>query len=364
MPFEFDNRFIEEALRLAQRGKGITQPNPTVGAVLVKNGKIISSGYHKGAGKAHAEVVALRKAKESIKGATLFVTLEPCCHTGRTGPCTEVIINSGIKRVVACTKDPNPLVNGKGFRILKKAGIEVVSNIMTKEARALNEAHFFYYQHKRPMVTLKLAQSLDGRIASTNGDSKYLSCRESLRFVHQLRSENDAVMIGSNTLAQDNPSLNVRYVKGIDPYRIVVGTKPNLNSNLNLLKNNNDHKTIIASTQKSVKNKLIDKFQLTNWIIKENSDRSLNLNDLLKQTDNFGFKSILLEGGSQLATFFLKKKLVDKIILFITPQIIGEGIPAIGELKIKTIAGSLKFKNYEYKKIGTDLMFVGYPDWK
>lgn len=364
MPLEFDNRFIEEALRLAKKGQGKTQPNPTVGAVLVKNGKIISSGYHKGAGKAHAEIVAIKKSRESVKGATLFVTLEPCCHTGRTGPCTEAIIKSGIKQVVACTKDPNPLVNGKGFAILKKAGVKVVSNIMADQARSLNEAHFFYYKNKRPMVTLKLAQSLDGRIATKTGDSKYLSSRESLRYVHQLRGENDAIMIGSRTLENDNPSLNVRYVKGVDPYRIVIGTKPNLKNNLTLLKNNHDHKTIIASTQQTAQNKLVKKYEITKWIIKANKDKSLSLNDLLKQADKFGIKSILVEGGAELATSFLKRKLVDKMILFITPQIIGDGVEAINDLNIKSITRSLKFKKYEFKEIGSDMMFIGYPDWK
>lgn len=363
MTVEFDSRIIEEALKLARRGKGKTQPNPTVGAVITKKGKIISSGYHHGAGKAHAEVVAIKKSIQSVKGATLYVTLEPCCHTGRTGPCTEVIIASGIKRVVACTKDPNPIVNGRGFKILKKAGIEVVSNIMANEAKALNEAHFFYYKNKRPMVTLKLAQSLDGRIATSTGDSKYLSCQESLRYVHQLRSENDAVVIGAGTLAKDDPQLNVRYVQGVNPYRIIISRKPILKKSLNIIKNN-DGKTIIVTTKKTPKSLFVIHNNLTGWELSSNPDKTLNLVELLKQSDHFGLKSLLVEGGAELATSFLKQKIVDKIVLFITPQLIGRGIDAIGDLDIKTIDKSLKFKRYEYQQIGSDMMFIGYPDWK
>ncbi len=215
---------MKMALALAWKGQGKTSPNPMVGAVVVKSGEVVGRGYHHKAGQAHAEVLALRNAAERARGATLYVNLEPCCHFGRTRPCTDAIIEAGIKRVVYSIKDPNPVVNGCGARKLRAAGMEVTSGVGEKEATHLNEIYLKFISTGCPFVILKTAQSLDGRIATITGDSKWISGPEALKFAHRLRAECDAVAIGAGTVKADNPQLTVRLVKGRNPYRIIIVT--------------------------------------------------------------------------------------------------------------------------------------------
>jgi len=365
MARQADIEYMKQALQLAEKGKYKTAPNPMVGAVVVKNNRIIGQGYHSKVGGDHAEIVAFKNSKSSVHGATLYVTLEPCCHTGRTGPCTDAILKSRIKRVVIASRDTDPRVKGQGIKILKSAGIEVEVGILRKDAVRLNEAYFHYNTTQRPFVVLKEAQSIDGRIATLNGDSKWISSPESLKMVHGLRAESDAVLVGMGTVQSDNPSLTVRHVKGNDPYRIILTQSMKFPKNCNLLKKNKDYKTIVASSPD-----LIEKYSKKNkstkliyWSIKKSRKGSLDLNDLLNKAAEFGIRQILIEGGSEVATSFLKAKLVDKYIAVLAPKIIGSGINGINDLNIKRVSDSITFKESKFVNSRKDCFFIGYPDW-
>ena len=359
-----DEKYIEMALELAKKARGKTAPNPMVGAVVVKNNRIVGQGYHRKAGTAHAERIALNQARNLSKDSILYVTLEPCCHVGRTDPCTAAIINSGVKRVVYSIKDPNPMVNGCGIRCLKKAGIEVTGGVMAKEAKQLNEVYLKFITTGRPFVVLKMAQSIDGRIATSTGHSQWISGQDSLKFAHRLRAEYDAVVVGSGTVKADNPSLTVRLVKGNNPYRIIISRNLKFAGNISLFKNNDDCKTIIATSAKSA-----DKLKIKNliiWKIEKNKENKngLSLTDFLDKAGQFGISSILVEGGSMLATSFIREHLVDKFHFIMAPMIIGRGLETINDLGIKHLDKAFKFKEYEIDKIGKDILFTGYPEDK
>ncbi len=356
-----DLLFLRLTLFLAEKGRGKTSPNPLVGAIIVKHGQIVSRGYHKKAGSDHGEIKALKAAREYASGATLYVNLEPCCHQGRTGPCTVEIIKAGIKRVVISTTDPNPLVAGRGARQLKKAGISVDLGLLKSEAQKLNEVYFKFVRTGRPFVTLKTAQTLDGRIATATGNSKWITGVKARKLAHQLRAESDAVVVGGGTVRNDNPQLTVRSVPGDNPYRIIISRRANLSGSLKLFKNNDDAKTILATTEKS-SGKIRAK-NLIVWTIRENKD-GLSLADLLDKAGQFGITSLLVEGGGTLATSFIKAGLIDKHYLGIAPKIIGEGISAVGDLNIRTISRAVMFKDFEYdcKTYAPDVLFIGYPE--
>ncbi len=361
-----EKQYMQKVLELAARAKGKTSPNPLVGALLVKRGKVIAEGYHKHYGGNHAEVNAIRKARKEVKGATLFLNLEPCCHTGQTGPCTEAIIKAGIKRVVFAVKDPNPKVGGRGAKILRRAGIKVESGLLRTEAIKLNESYFGFHANGRPFVTLKLAQTLDGQIATKNGSSQWISSKESRKIVHRLRAENDAVIVGGGTLRQDDPSLTVRHVKGDDPFRIIVTRSVEINKKSNIIANNDDGRTIIATTSRTV-DKLAGKFKksnLTFWELKTNRQRKIDLNDLLEKASAFGLRSILVEGGQEIATSFLKAGLVDKVVIMTAPRILGKGISSIGDLNSLSIDDSISFDDVTLEPCGDDMIFTGYPKRK
>jgi diaminohydroxyphosphoribosylaminopyrimidine deaminase/5-amino-6-(5-phosphoribosylamino)uracil reductase len=358
-----DIEYMQRALDLAGRARGETAPNPMVGAVIVRGSRVVGEGYHRRAGKAHAEIEALRRAGQNAKGADLYVTLEPCCHWGRTGPCTDAIIEAGIKRVIVATSDPNPKVKGKGIRALRSAGIEVVNGVLRDQARRLNEVYLNWARNQRPFVTLKLAQSLDGRIATATGDSQWISCAASRKRAHQLRAENDAVMVGMGTVRSDNPSLTVRHVKGRNPYRIVVTASADLPRSCHLLTDNSDVKTIVATSGAGAERltRRAGKCQLTIWEIDHDPDGLLRLSDLLSKAGGFGIQSVLVEGGSRLATSLLEEQLVNKFIAFVAPRVVGTGRDAIDDLEIRRIANAIEFKPFEFVPSGKDVMFTGYP---
>ena len=358
-------KYIEMALKLAEKGRGITSPNPMVGAVLVKNNRILATGYHRGPGTLHAEAIVIKKAGKDAKNSTLYVNLEPCCHHGRTGPCTDLIINSKIKKVVSSIKDPFDKVNGRGIRKLRKAGIAVELGNSKKEAWLLNDSYFSYHENKRPFIILKLAQTLDGKIAAVNGESKYISSNESLKFVHNLRADVDAVAIGSNTAVLDNPSLTVRRAKGSNPYRIIISKNLNISKNLKLLKQNKDMKTIIASNSRSIKRFTNENKNrnLIFWNIKNNGTKYLDMTDFIKKANSFDIHSILIEGGAELASSFLKEKLIDKLIIVTAPKILGNGISGINNIGRTKLSDVLEFTSTSFEKYGDDWIFTGYPKW-
>jgi len=355
-------RYMTPALELARKGAGKTSPNPMVGAVIVKNGKIVGRGYHKKAGTPHAEIHALKEAGAKARGAVLYVNLEPCCHHGRTKPCTDEIIRTGIKTVIFSIKDPNPIVSGKGAAKLRRAGIKVVTGVLRREAEILNEIYLKNIRTGLPYVILKSAQTLDGRIAAASGDSKWITGPRARKAGHQLRAECDAVAIGGGTAMADNPELTVRMVKGRDPYRIVMTSSAALPRTLKLFKNNDDARTIVATSAKN--SGRLRARNLTVWSIRKDG-RNLSLTDFLEKAWQFGITSILVEGGSKLATSFLKQGLVDKHYIFVAPRVIGRGIEAVGDLQIDKIAGGIDYKSMTVTDgLSPDILITGYPERK
>ncbi len=358
-----DRKYMLEAIGLAEKGRGLTRPNPLVGAVIVKNNRVIARDYHRGAGKPHAEILAMRKAK-TTHGSTLYVNLEPCCHTGRTAPCTDAILKAGIKKVVFAVTDPDPRVAGKGARILRKNGLEVQSGVARVEAERLNDAYIGYHRMQRPYIILKLAQSVDGRIATSTGDSKWISSLKARKLAHRLRSEVDGVIVGSGTVRADNPQLTVRHLKGINPYRIVVTGNGKLPASCHLLKNNQDQLTIIASTKQAT-NVGTEKNNRTpiHWSIRPGTD-GVDISDLVEQAGQFGMRSLLVEGGAAMITSFLRARLADKLILISAPRIIGDGLNSVGSLSTISITDSVDLESVRYEQIDNDMVMTAYPKWE
>jgi diaminohydroxyphosphoribosylaminopyrimidine deaminase/5-amino-6-(5-phosphoribosylamino)uracil reductase len=358
-----EQKYMARALELAEKGRGKTSPNPMVGAVLVKNGHVIAEGYHRRPGADHAEIVALKKAGPKAAGATLYVTLEPCCHRGRTGPCTDAIIEAGIARVVYAAKDPNPMVNGKGATRLRKAGVKVDRGLLHDQARQLNEMYLSYHEKGRPFVILKSAQTIDGRIATSTGDSQWISGSEALKYGHRIRAAVDAVVVGMGTVRTDDPSLTVRHVRGRNPYRVVVSSSLRFPKRCHLLDNNADGKTIVATSAESAErfSRRRHKGDLIYWELKTSRNGLIDLNDFMKKSDEFGFRSLLVEGGRSLATAFLRHNLVDKYITIISPKVIGDGINAVGDLKIRRLSQAMELERSSCERVGRDIVVTGYP---
>jgi len=357
-----DTEFMRLALQLARKGHGRTSPNPLVGSVIVKNGQVVGTGYHRALGAAHAEVVALRKAGKKAKGATLYVNLEPCCHTGRTGPCTEVIISAGISRVVLPLKDPNPLVNGKGIAALKRAGVTVHSGCLRKQAELLNDSYLGYYAKGRPYVILKLAQSLDGKIATASGDSRWISSPASRKYVHHLRAGVDAVVVGGATVRRDDPALTVRHTRGRNPYRIILSESLQIPPRSQLLTANDDGRTVIASSESSILRFAPSRrrHNLIFWSVKRRGKGVLDLDDFVARAREFGLQSLLVEGGGRLATAFMRAGLADKFVAVTAPIIIGNGLSAFGDLGVGSVGQAVRINTVEEWKSGPDKIVIGH----
>lgn len=350
-----DEFYMKMAIKLADKGRGRTSPNPMVGTVVVRNDKIVGKGYHRRYGEPHAEVNALKEAGKNAGGATLYVNLEPCCIYGHTPPCTETIIKSGIKKVVCSSLDPNPKVKGKGIEKLKEAEIEVKIGVLKKDAEKLNEAYFKFVKKRLPFVTLKIAQTLDGKIATSSGDSKWITSEDSRRFVHQLRSQVNAVLIGVNTAIKDDPDLTIHNQKGENPKRIVLDSHRRIAPGLKLIRKNKDNKTVVATVDSQIE------LPVEVWKIKKDKKGRADLLDLLKKAKEKNITSILVEGGKEVFTSFLKNRLVDKIYCFISLKILGEGKSSFGDLGIFTISDSIYLKDAEIRRFSYDFLISGYP---
>ena len=353
---------MEKALMLARRGLGKTSPNPMVGALVAKEGKILGAGYHRRYGGAHAEVTALRNAKGDVKGASMYVTLEPCCHHGWTPPCVDAIVGAGINRVVIGTPDPNPRVNGKGIQILRDSGIHVKVGVLGERCRELNEAYFKYIQTGIPFVTLKFAQSLDGRIATKTGNSRWISSPETLRLAHKLRSVHDGVLVGVGTVLVDDPSLTVRLVKGKNPQRVIVDGRLRIPLKAKVLNDEAVDKTTIVTTEGANRKKAQSLKHLGAEILwaAKNYRGEVDMNDLLEKLGRMGVTSVLVEGGSQIITSFLRERLADKIVLVVAPKLIGEGIEAVGNLEIRDLREALRISRMKTRRLGDDIVIEGY----
>ncbi|MCR4290519.1 MAG: bifunctional diaminohydroxyphosphoribosylaminopyrimidine deaminase/5-amino-6-(5-phosphoribosylamino)uracil reductase RibD [Candidatus Scalindua sp.] len=356
-----DNYYMGIAIRLAGRGLGKTSPNPVVGAVIVANGKIIGQGYHKRCGDHHAEINAINSAKKNIKGSTFYITLEPCSHYGRTPPCVDALIQENPGRVVVGSLDPNPEVNGKGIKILRSKDIKVDVGIRESECMQLNEHYFKFVKTGMPYVTVKYAQTLDGRIATKSGDSQWISSEASRRYVHRLRSINGGIMVGVGTVAVDNPQLTVRHVKGKNPFRIIVDSKLRIPIKSSVLTDANSHLTIIATTSNAPARKIEAVKKLGVEVLVVNRERTgrVSLSDLLRKLGKREIMSVLVEGGSEIITSLLKAGFVDKMIIPIAPKIVGKGLEAIGDLNINKINKAIRFSSFTTMRKGDDIIFEG-----
>ena len=359
---DLDKRYMRLALRLALRGAGKTSPNPMVGAVLVKGGRIIATGYHRRAGSDHAEIVALKRAGEKAGGATLYLNLEPCNHHGRTPPCTLSLIRSRVKSVVVGMVDPNPLVSGRGIRKLRRAGIRVRVGLLETECRRLNEAFSKFITRRIPFVILKLAVSLDGRIAASTGDSRWVTGSAARQYVHRLRDQVDAVLVGAGTVLADDPRLTCRISGGRDPWRIVLDGRLRIPLKAHLLHQREPEKTIVVTGSRSPVRKIaaLQACGAAVWKFPLRKGR-IPFAPLLKKLGKMGFRSVMIEGGAITAGWALKEDVVDKVLFFYAPKIIGaEGIPMIGPLGIKKMSQARRIKDVEVKRFGKDFLVSGY----
>ncbi len=356
-----DSYYMRIAIRLAMRGVGKTSPNPMVGAVIVANGKIIGQGYHKKCGDHHAEINAINSAKKNIKGSTFYITLEPCSHYGRTPPCVDALIQENPGRVVVGSLDPNPEVNGKGVKILRSKGIKVDVGICESECMQLNEHYFKFIKTGMPYITVKYAQTLDGRIATKSGDSQWISSEASRRYVHRLRSMNQGIMVGAGTVVADNPQLTVRHVRGKNPFRIIVDSKLRIPIKSSVLTDANAYLTIIATTASvsAAKMAAAKKCGAAVLVVKKDKNGKVSLRDLLRKLGKREIVSVLVEGGSEIITSLLKAGLVDKMIIPIAPMIVGKGLEAIGDLNINKISKAIRFSSFKTMKRGDDIIFEG-----
>ena len=349
---------MELTLKLAEKGKGSTSPNPMVGSLIVKRGRIVGRGWHKKCGESHAEICALKEAGKKAKGSILYVNLEPCSHWGRTPPCTQQIVEAGVGEVVIGMEDPNPLVSG--YQELRFRGIKTKIGILEEECKKLNEAYSKWIKAKKPFVVVKAATSLDGKIATRTGDSKYITGKEARKLVHELRAQYDAVMIGINTVIKDNPQLTVRLIKGRNPLKIVVDTSLKIPLTANIIKTE-PTRLIIATSKKAPKIK-IKKLQQkgVHVLIVKLKKGMIDLTELMKELGKREITSIMIEGGAELNAESLRSGIVDKVLFFISPGLIGSGLTAIGDLGINQVDKSIKLENISYKKIGKDILIEGY----
>ena len=359
-PF-LDEYYMRRALSLARRGESWVSPNPMVGAVIVRKNRIIGEGYHKRFGDNHAEINAIARSSEPITGATIYVNLEPCAHFGKTPPCIDRLISHKPARVVIGTADPNPLVSGRGIDALTRHGIKTTTGVLAEECRRLNERFFTFIQTGVPFITVKFAQTLDGRIATWTGQSRWISSEKSLKFAHKLRSSHDAVLIGVNTLIRDDPELTVRLIRGKNPLRIIVDSSLRIPLTAHVLKNQDRAGTLIATTARgdSEKRKRLSEMGVETMVIDEDNTHRVDLKKLLVALGKRNISSVLVEGGATIITSMLRENLPDRVVIVVAPRILGKGIEAVGDLGIHHIEKSLRFSHRKIVKKDSDLIIDG-----
>jgi diaminohydroxyphosphoribosylaminopyrimidine deaminase / 5-amino-6-(5-phosphoribosylamino)uracil reductase len=357
---ENDNKYMLLAVKEAKKGRGLTRTNPLVGAVIVKDDYIISKGYHRKFGGNHAEIDAINNiGSNNIKGATLYVTLEPCSTYGKTPPCTDAIIKNNIKRVVIGTLDPNPLHNGNAVAILRKHNVDVQTGILEELCKELIVSFIINIREKRPYIILKLAMTLDGKIATSTGDSKWITNSDSRKHVHKIRKEVDAVMVGKNTVLHDNPELTIRHVNSNrQPDRIMFDSNLEIPFSYNVFKKSENEKMFIVTKKNNDTLKLSKYRELGVELINNNSLKNV-LDDLYK----YNIGSILLEGGSELSASMLKEKMIDKVMFFYAPKIIGgDALNSISNLGLTNMRDSVVLDNMQINKFKSgDFLVEGNP---
>lgn len=361
---QFDQIRMLECLALAEKGAGYVSPNPMVGAVVVKNGEVVGRGYHRRFGGPHAEVYAIRQGGNKNKGATLYVNLEPCCHYGKTPPCTDLIVRSGIKRVVIGMSDPNPLVHGKSIRILRSRGIRVDVGILKEECRKVNETFIKYITTGLPFVTVKIAQTLDGKIADVRGKSRWITNEYSRAIVHALRARYDAVLVGANTVTNDNPRLTVRFVKGRNPTRIVLDGSLTVSPHAGIFNDKHRSRTILFTSENSAVRKTARLNRISQKgvrvIVVKGKRNLLNIHTVLRILARHSISSVLIEGGATTYGQFVRTGAVDKYVVFIAPKSIGRGLSAY-EYFPRGLNQKPLMHNLSSWNLHGDIMFEAYP---
>lgn len=355
-------KYMKIAIELAKKGRGKVNPNPLVGATIVKNSKIIGKGYHKCYGNEHAEMNAINNATEDVEGSTMYVTLEPCCHYGNTPPCVDEIIKRRVSRVVIGHLDPNPIVSGKGVKKLVQNNIEVVIDVLQDECKLMNEVFIKYITQKIPFTIMKNAMSLDGKIATSYGESKWISSQPSRKRVHKLRSEVTAIMVGVDTVIKDNPNLTCRWIEGKNPIRVIVDSNLRTPVECNLVKDN-IARTIIATTNNSDYEKINKlKAEGVEILIIDEKDGRVDLKKLMIYLGNLRIDSLLIEGGSSLNFSALKEGIVDKVQIYIAPIIIGgnSSKTPVGGEGVRYLKDAYNLKNITTKTVGKDILIEGY----
>ena len=365
-PMTIDEKYMRLALRLAKKGMGRTSPNPLVGAVVVKGKTIVGRGYHHRAGEPHAEVLALRQAGRKGRGATLYLNLEPCAHFGRTPPCTQAILAASIRRVVAGIKDPNPVVSGRGIRQLRRGGVTVDVGILREECQELNGPFSKFITTGKPFVTLKAAISLDGKVATRSGDSRWVSSQASRNYVHRLRQAMDAVMVGIGTVLKDDPLLTVRLPggkKSHQPLRVVVDSRLRIPLHSQLVRTARLYPTLIATTRaaSSSRRKWLAQANVEVLILENDAQGHVSLKALMKELARRGVVSVLLEGGSTLTASAVREEVVDRLLFFLAPKIIGgERAPGVvGGEGILRLKDAKPVKILKVRRIGPDFLIEG-----
>lgn len=353
-----DIDYMKRAIQLAKKGQGFTNPNPMVGAVIVKDGRIIGEGYHKKYKELHAERNAIASLKEDAKGSTMYVTLEPCCHYGKTPPCTEAIIENGISKVVIGSRDPNPLVAGKGVKILKEHGIEVVCDFLKEECDKLNPVFFHYIITKKPYVTMKYAMTCDGKIATKNNDSKWITGENSRNEVHKMRHNNMGIVAGIGTVLADNPMLNVR-IEGLkSPIRIICDSNLRIPMESEIVKTANKYKTIIAYVNGD--SDKINALEKEGFILQKFSskDGKVDLNELMQYLGEQNIDSIFVEGGANLNDSFMREGLVNRLEVFVAPKVFGgaDARSPIEGMGVDFVSEAKEFSLENVRRIDEDIL--------
>ena len=361
----YDEKYMRLAMQLAGNAIGRTSPNPLVGAVIVKDNRVVGCGWHRKAGTPHAEVHALNQAGELAQGADVYVTLEPCAHYGKTPPCAKALVEAKVKNVYGGLLDVNPKVAGKGFKILEDAGIHVEYGFLQDELRKQNEVFFKWIEHKKPFIVLKAAMTLDGKIATATGQSKWITNETSRAYGYKLRDIYDGIMVGINTVIEDNPMLTARVDGGKNPIRIVVDSSLKIDINANVVQDKSA-KTIIATTDKADKDKIL-KLQAQDIdviVVDKDENDKVDIEKLLDILGQQNICSILVEGGATLSGSFVAKKLVDKVYFFIAPKIIGgkEAKTPVAGTGILNLQEALALKDIQIEKLEEDVLIIGRVD--
>ena len=361
----YDEKYMRLAMQLAGNAIGRTSPNPLVGAVIVKDNRVVGCGWHRKAGTPHAEVHALNQAGELAQGADVYVTLEPCAHYGKTPPCAKALVEAKVKNVYGGLLDVNPKVAGKGFKILEDAGIHVEYGFLQDELRKQNEVFFKWIEHEKPFIVLKAAMTLDGKIATATGQSKWITNETSRAYGYKLRDIYDGIMVGINTVIEDNPMLTARVDGGKNPIRIVVDSSLKIDINANVVQDKSA-KTIIATTDKANKDKIL-KLQAQDVdviVVDKDENDKVDIEKLLDILGQQNICSILVEGGATLSGSFVAKKLVDKVDFFIAPKIVGgkEAKTPVAGTGILNLQEALALKDIQIEKLEEDILIIGRVD--